>query len=273
MPNIELRPSPAFNTWRKMTMGAWGAPQDPTIYGMMELDTTAIQAYLVRRSEETGLKLTLTHAVARALALSLADHPFANVMVRYSRLYQRTTVDVFLQVAVVDGEKPADLSGAKIVSADTKSVVELADELKKKANQIRREGDPEFRKTKSSLGLIPSVLVRPMMRFLGFLQYTFNWDMSLFGLPRDPFGSAMVTSVGMFGITTGLAPLFPPSRCPVLLLIGAVEDRPVVRNGEVVIRPMVTLTGTFDHRVVDGYHGGLLAKSLRGYLEHPTDAF
>lgn len=273
MPNIVLRPSPAFNTWRKLTMGAWGSPQDPTIYGMMELDTTAINAYLARRSAESGLKLTLTHAVSRALALTLAEHPFANVMMRYSRLYQRDSVDVFLQVAVVDGDKPADLSGAKIVAADTKNVVAIAEELKKKATQIRQDGDPEFRKTKSSLGFVPSILVRPMVRLLGLLQYTFNWDMTMFGMPRDPFGSAMVTSVGMFGITTGLAPLFPPSRCPVLLLIGAVEDRPVVRNGEIVIRPMVTLTGTFDHRVVDGYHGGLLAKTLRSHLENPTETF
>jgi len=78
-----------------------------------------------------------------------------------------------------------------------------------------------------------------------------------------------VTAVGMFGITLAYAPLVTFSKCPLLVLAGAVEDRAVVRDGQVVVRPMCTLTATLDHRVMDGYLAGVLAREMKRLLEEP----
>jgi 2-oxoisovalerate dehydrogenase E2 component (dihydrolipoyl transacylase) len=51
--------------------------------------------------------------------------------------------------------------------------------------------------------------------------------------------------------------------------MGKEEEKPVVINGEIVIRKILTLTGTFDHRIMDGYHGGMLAHHVKRYLENP----
>ena len=42
-----------------------------------------------------------------------------------------------------------------------------------------------------------------------------------------------------------------------------------VIDGEIVIRKILPLTGTFDHRIIDGYHAGMLAHNLKRYLENP----
>jgi pyruvate dehydrogenase E2 component (dihydrolipoamide acetyltransferase) len=256
-----------------MSVAAWGPPSDPTIYGMLDVDVTRLLPLLEQRSRETGVRLTLTHAVARALALAIREHPSVNVLVRWRRIYQRENIDIFLQVAVVEAGSDPDLSGVKIERADEKSLVEMAAEIAERASAVREGRDKDMRRSKKSVASIPSILMRPVLLLMGWIAYTMNIDGRLLGLPRDPFGSAMVTSVGMFGIRVGFAPLFPPSRSPVLVLVGALEDRPVVRDGRVEIRPMVTLTGTFDHRVIDGYHGGLLARTIKSLLEDPPESF
>jgi len=113
----------------------------------------------------------------------------------------------------------------------------------------------------------------PVTRFLlwltGLLSYTFNINLRFLGLPRDPFGGAMVTSIGSLGLNEGYPPLVPMSRVPVLVCAGKVEDRPVVRDKEIVIRPICVLTATFDHRVMDGFLAGKLARFITEYMEDP----
>jgi pyruvate dehydrogenase E2 component (dihydrolipoamide acetyltransferase) len=54
----------------------------------------------------------------------------------------------------------------------------------------------------------------------------------------------------MFGIQSFVAVINPPQAA--ILAVGAMQPTPVVRDGEVVVRPMGNISVTFDHRVVDG---------------------
>jgi pyruvate dehydrogenase E2 component (dihydrolipoamide acetyltransferase) len=60
-----------------------------------------------------------------------------------------------------------------------------------------------------------------------------------------------------------MAPLVPFSRTPVVLLLGEVEDRVVAEDGRPVVRPMVTIGVTFDHRFMDGFQGGKMLQIFR----------
>ena len=51
------------------------------------------------------------------------------------------------------------------------------------------------------------------------------------------------------------------------------QQRPVVIDGQVVIRTMMNLSSSFDHRIVDGYDGALLIQSLKALLENPGAIF
>ena len=93
------------------------------------------------------------------------------------------------------------------------------------------------------------------------------FDLSRFGIVKDEFGSAMITNVGTFGLSQALAPLVPFSRTPLVLLVGEVTERPVAEGGRVVVRPMMNLGVTFDHRFMDGFHGGAMLQLFRAYLE------
>ena len=80
-----------------------------------------------------------------------------------------------------------------------------------------------------------------------------------------------ITSLGALGglVTT------PVINHPEVAIIGpnAIVERPVVRGGQIVVRKMMNLSSSFDHRVVDGYDAAEFIQKLKGLLEHPATLF
>jgi pyruvate dehydrogenase E2 component (dihydrolipoamide acetyltransferase) len=261
-----FRPLERPSSFRKIAAAVWRPPNDPTIYGTMSIEMTGAQRFLAAERERTGLKLTVTHLVARAVALAFRRHPDLNAKVRWGRILLRDSVDLFLQVSTDNG---ADLSGAKIERADEKGLADIARELSGTAGAIREGRDPALKKSRGLISRLPWFLVGLFLRIGDFLTNTLHIDLRGSGMPRDPFGTCMVTSVGMFGIEVGYAPFIPMARCPAIILVGEVQDRPWVVDGKLEVRPVIQLSATFDHRIIDGYHAGLLAREMRTLLSAP----
>ena len=139
-----------------------------------------------------------------------------------------------------------------------------------RVERIRAGGDAEVKGSGLVDGL-PLWLLGPVLRLVTWLTADRNADLGRLGLPRQAFGSAMVTSVGMFGVQKAYGPLAPLYRIPILALVSEVTQRPVVVDGEIVARPMLTVTATMDHRYLDGAQAARLARSVRAYLESPSD--
>jgi pyruvate dehydrogenase E2 component (dihydrolipoamide acetyltransferase) len=265
MPNVELTPL-ELSTWRKIALGSWGHGGDPSVYGILELNATKILERQKRYAERTGSKApTITAIVAAATAAVLREHPQINGMIRWGRIYTRKKVSLFLQTAVDDEGK--ELSGLTIHEADKKSLDEIVAEVKSKALAIREDKDPNFKKTKSFMRSIPAFLMRWLLNTISFLTYTLNLDLSSVGIPRDAFGSVMITSIGTLGLDQAFAPLVPYSRVPLLLAVGAVKQSPVVVDGQLAIAPLFKICATFDHRFIDGIHAAKMGKAMRAHLE------
>ncbi|MGH2694155.1 MAG: 2-oxo acid dehydrogenase subunit E2 [Actinomycetota bacterium] len=252
--------------WRKIAAATWGGPKDPQIFGDLEIDATGALVFMEEAREVSGVKLTMTHMVGKALAHALGEHPDLNCHLYRGRLVRRESADVFF---IVSAESGAELSGVKVLHADQKPVVEIAQELARRVEAIRTGNDPEFGKTKKMFAAAPRRLLKLGFKLGSWLTTDLNLDLKRIGLPRDPFGSAMVSSVGMFGIQHAYAPLSPYYRIPFLVLVGEVAPKPTVVDNEIVARPMVTLSATLDHRYLDGFHAARLARSVREYLEDP----
>lgn len=254
--------------WRKIAAAAWGRPNDPQIYGDLELDASEVLAFIEEARAKTGVRLTMTTMVGRALARALADHPDLNVRMYRGNFIRRETVDVFF---IVSAEEGSELSGVKVANADKKGAVEIARELGERAGAIRSGNDVELGKTKRVIGGTPRWLLGTSIKVSSWLTTDRDLDLKRFGLPRQAFGSTIVSSVGMFGVQRAYAPLAGYYRVPFLVLVGEVTDKAVVIDKEVVVRPMLTLTSTMDHRYIDGYHAARLARSVRGYFERPRE--
>ena len=71
----------------------------------------------------------------------------------------------------------------------------------------------------------------------------------------------------MFGIDEFTAIINPPDAC--ILAIGAIQETPIVKEGEIVIGNIMKVTLSSDHRVVDGAQGAQFLKTLKTMLENP----
>lgn len=253
--------------WRKVASAVWGSPNDPQIYGDIEVDAEALLGFIQDVREKTETHVTVTHVVGKAVANALGEHPELNTYLSRGRFVPHESVDIFFVVAVAGGR---DLSGVKVRGADRKSVAEIAAELSDRAARIRTGDDVEFGRSKRLLDAVPIPMLRLGLRVADRLVGDYNVDLDRYGLPREAFGSAMVTSVGMFGVQRAFGPLSPYYRIPLLALVGEVTPKPVVVDGEIVARPILNISATMDHRYLDGSHAARLAKSVRGYLEAPA---
>ncbi len=256
----------AMTLRRKLAIASWGSPSEGNIYGKVTVDAEEAMAYLAKVREETGEKVTITHLVGKAVSEALRKEPSLNGRIVLGRYVPHEDVALSYLVAMEDG---SDLAKAKIEQMDRKSVADIARELRERAERLRQGADDDWEKSKGVVKLLPTQLLRPLLWLLGWLSSSLGVQFRAAGVERFPFGSAIVTSVGMFGLDEGFVPPTPFARVPLYVLIGAVRDQAVVVDGEVVVRPILTVTATIDHRFIDGFQGGILAREFRRVFEDP----
>ena len=253
--------------WRRLAGASWRAPSDPQFFGAVDIDAAALLAFIDEVRKHTDTHLTMTHLVGRAVAHGLATVPAMRQRLARGREYERESVDVFFIVTTDDGK---ELTGIKISQADTKSAIAISDELAVRRGAISAGTDEQFGRTKRMLEVVPRPILRAGIGLSAWLTSDLNLNLPKYGLPRQAFGGAMITSVGMWDVSTAYSPLASYYRVPVLVLVSAVQPRPVAHAGSVMVRPMMTLTATFDHRYVDGYQASQFAAALREYCAHPA---
>jgi pyruvate dehydrogenase E2 component (dihydrolipoamide acetyltransferase) len=81
-------------------------------------------------------------------------------------------------------------------------------------------------------------------------------------------GTFTISNLGMYGVDAFQAIVNAPQAA--ILAVGRIVERPVVLDGAVVARPVLTLTVSFDHRVVDGARGAEFLDTLAGLVEEPA---
>ncbi len=91
------------------------------------------------------------------------------------------------------------------------------------------------------------------------------------GLDELTGSTFTITSLGRMG-GLGATPIINKPEVGILGVHNAV-DTPVVRNGQIVVRKMLRLSSSWDHRVVDGWDGAMLVQRLKTLLENPATIF
>jgi len=80
-------------------------------------------------------------------------------------------------------------------------------------------------------------------------------------------GGFTISNLGMFGIKEFAAIINPPQSC--ILAVGAGEQRPVVKNGQLAVATVMTVTLSVDHRSVDGSIGAEFLAAFKPLIENP----
>ncbi len=150
-----------------------------------------------------------------------------------------------------------------------KKLVNIEHEVSEKVSLIKMNKDKPMRVVKKLVSFFPSLFFHCFVSVIDFFSYTLNLNLSIFGLPKDRYGSVMITSIGSLGFEEAFVPLFPMNRCGLCIAVGKPIHKPVVKNNNVVVKQVLSLCFTFDHRYFDGSHFAKPLRLLKKMFKYP----
>lgn len=217
-----------------------------------EVDMSRVQEHRAEARRD-GRRYSVVSYVLRASGSVLARHPEANAAVR-GRLRPKVA-----RYATVGGKVTLDktLGGRRVVLSSVVPGLEQAslDDVQKHVDRLR-DGDPasmpEFEAVRK-LHRLPVPVGRALFR-LATRSFAHRPELR---------GTVAVTSLGHRAVDG----FHSVGGTTVTLGLGRIVDRPVVRDGAVVVAPVMRLCLAFDHRVIDGAEAADVLSELKDFLE------
>jgi len=200
---------------------------------MGEIDMTEAIKYrnaLLEQEEAIGARISYTDILVLAIARALKDNPIVNASLIENEIKVWEDINIGVAVALEE-EGEWGLIVPVVRNADQKTLLEINREVKLLTEKARA----------------------------GKL------------MPDDVSGGTFtLTNLGAFGGGWGFGTPIINQPESAILGTGVITDRPVVREGQIVIRPIMTCSFTFDHRVIDGAPAAKFMASLTKLLESPA---
>ncbi len=207
-----------------------------SIHCLARADVTEPRNIIREHFENTGEKLSLTAFVVKCLAQVVKQHPRMNSFIRRGRLVmlEDVTISVLIEREFMEEKVPEPVG---IRKAQSKTYRQISDEITGASNA-----------TGQKLGSLSGA---SWIRFIpaAFLKIFLRLAEKNVRMAKR-YGKVAVTAVGMF--TREPVWFIPHGSGTVLLTVGSIERREEVREGISEIREYLSLTGSFDHNIVDG---------------------
>ena len=190
-----------------------------------------IRNSFLAKEEEIGVRISFTDLLVFILSRVLKEQPRMNSSLIDNRVILWEDINIGVAVAVELSEMETGLIVPVIRNTDQKSLLTISREVKALTKRAR------------AMQLLPDDLGG---------------------------GTFTITNFGVFGV--GYSITTPVINQPeaAILGTGAVVDRAVVREGQIVVRPIMPLSLTFDHRLLDGAPIGKFFNRLQELLENPN---
>lgn len=226
-----------------------GASRRFQVHALLELDVTA-PAALIDASEP---RVSWTAFVIASVARAVAMHPEVNARKAGNAIVSFDRVDIGATVER-NWHGRTVLDAVTVADADQQSCAAIS-----RALQRAKFGPGEQHR--------PSGLTGALLRLPGPLRRSAIRVAATRPDIAATFGPAVgVTSIGMFAGGWGWA--IPLAPLTVIATVGRIADRAVVRDGVVVVRPMLPLTLSFDHAVIDGAPAARFTETLSTLIEN-----
>ena len=202
-----------------------------TIAGEIEMTGfMALRQEFLQKESELGIRVTYTDMLVLALVKAIEQEPLVNSSIIDNEINIWEDINIGIAVAVDRGESNSGLVVPVVKNAENKSLLEISQNVRKLTSKARE----------------------------GKLQ------------PDDvDLGTITISNVG--NLVPGWAIFTPIINQPQVVIVqpGGIFDTPVVIDGEIVIRPIMTYSITWDHRVLDGAPVIAFLTHIKDLLESP----
>lgn len=210
-----MLPTPFTSMRHITTIASWSSPNDPHVYGKLELDISKVEEYIDKLSKKLNKKITITVYSLKLISIVLSKFPDLTCYIKYGKLNEKENIDLCCLVAVGEGE---DLCNAVINSCELKSIEQIHDELNDNAEKYRKKKNEDHNKKNVLANFIPNFILALLVQAFSYIS-SIGLSFKPFGVRSNEFGSCVITSIGSLGIEDGFPPIPPPTFCPLLISI------------------------------------------------------
>lgn len=232
------------------------------------IDAEKLLDYRDKCAEKFGTDVDITHITVAACARGFAENPRMNQFVSGYRLYKRKGIWLSFSMKREAMNKKAKLAVVKQEIREGLTFREMCEEVNAKIN-VERSGKKTYAdKEYDIFTLLPRPVFYRTFKLVRQLNY---WNL----LPNsfiepDPMHTSMfIANLGSLKMRPGYHHLYEWGTCPLFMMVGKIEDQPVVRDGEVVIRPMMQVRFSYDERIDDGLTASHGIQTMKEALEAP----
>ncbi len=238
-----------------------------TVTFTQTLDLTETLPWLEARSAEWGQKVSLLTLYVAAVGRLLHDRPSLNRYVTGTRFFQRD--GVFVSISA----KKALKHGAKVVMlkvplAAGDGVRQVADRLRAEVSAGRGSEDLRVEKEVDLFLKLPAFVLKAAIRVIFWLDRR-HWLPGFFVDPDPMFTSMAIANLGSVGLDAAHHHLYEYGNCPFFVVLGRIQDTPLLVDGALAVRKTVDVKYTFDERIEDGLACAIALKGLKDLVEHP----
>ncbi len=204
----------------------------------------------VERSKE-AFDGDISHCTVAACAKGISENPTMNLFVSGKRLYQRKGLHLSFSMKRKAMSKKAKIAVVKKRIVPGETFREFCDRVNAEVNVQRTDKTTSADKEYNLFTALPRpVLVLAHRLMVALDYYGLLPGMFIFG--DGMFTSMFVANLGSLKMGPGYHHLYEWGNCPLFAMVGQIEERAVVEDGQVVVRKILPLRFTYDERIDDG---------------------
>ena len=259
-----------MHAYRTMLGYIMPSRNESVVYFDSYVRAEALLDYIARAREKH--EVGVIHCIMAAVTSASERNPKMNTFISGRRLYQRNHWYVSFSMKRKKMDKEAKLSAVKMTAKDEESFEDLCQRMNEKIGVERSDAKTYVDKELGLFFKFPRFLMRWCMGIVRWADYSniLPWGF----IKSDGFYTSMfIANLGSLGMTAAYHHLYEYGTCPLFLMVGKIEPRPMVVDGEVVPVNTLHLRYSYDERIDDGLTSKYGMDSVKYALEHPEEVF
>jgi hypothetical protein len=228
--------------------------------------------YMKKATEKFGSEVDITHCLVAAGAVSFPEQYKMNRFISGKRLYQRNHIAITFSVKRKRMDQEAKLGAVKLKFEKGETFEGICKRINEKIG-VERSGAETY--TDKELGIMTR-LPRPLLSFaIRFVRWAdYHCLLPKGFIDNDGFYTSLfIANLGSLGMNAGFHHLYEYGTCPLFLMVGKIEDKPMVVDGKVVAEKILHFRYSYDERIDDGLTSKYGIESMRFILEDPEKYF
>ncbi len=256
-----------LHPYRRLMFFIMRTRNESVVYYDDAIIADGIIEYLEEAKEKFGVDMT--HIVVAAMNITLGENPTMNNFVVGRRMYKRKHRELTFSMKRKAMDKKAKLAVVKMQMEDNESFRDLCERINGSITHQRSGKKTHADKEFQLFDLFPRSVLRSFtwlfwaLDYVNLLPYAFTKEDGL-------YTSCVIANLGSLGMKPAYHHLYEWGTSSLFVMVGRIEERAVVENGQVVIRKILPTRYSYDERIDDGLSAAYGMQTLKRVLENPA---